>query len=159
MLSSVFSKTAKLLLIPVAVAMILLMPNSAAAQNCPAGQQQVSVAIPGVSVQIATPAGGFINCVPAPAATSTLSANPIVAFLIAIINFLVIGIGLAAVGGLITGGILYLSARGNAQQVQKAEEIIRNTIIGLALYVFMVVIINFIIPGGILGGTQVRPIP
>jgi uncharacterized membrane protein len=69
----------------------------------------------------------------------------------AIIQFLAAGVGIAVVGGIITGGIFYATARDNASQTQKAVMIITNSIVGLILFIMMFAIINFIIPGGILG--------
>lgn len=74
----------------------------------------------------------------------------LVMWLKAIIQFLATGIGLAVVGGILTGGIMYMTARDNAKQTQQAIYIITNAIIGLILFILMFSIINFLIPGGIL---------
>ncbi len=114
-----------------------------------ATEQELSIGIQGPrdpSNPTATPP--TIHCVPKNA--SSFNTNPIVAFLITVVQFFMYGIGIALTAGLVIGGVVHETARGNAQQVQKAEEIIRNVIIGIALYVFMFAIINFIIPGRIL---------
>lgn len=59
-------------------------------------------------------------------------------------------VGFAAVGGLIWAGILYASASANAEQVKKAKTIIRDVIIGLVAYGLMFIILNWLIPGGVL---------
>ena len=74
----------------------------------------------------------------------------LVMWLKAIIQFLATGIGLAVLGGILTGGIMYMTARDNAKQTQQGIYIITNAIIGLILFILMFSIINFLIPGGIL---------
>jgi len=108
-------------------------------------EQELSVGIPDPN----DPTGQrLIYCVPRN--SPNLQTNPIIGYLRAVIQFMAVGIGIALVGGLVVGGMLYMTARANAQQVQKGEEVIRNVIIGIALYVFTFSIVNFLIPGGIL---------
>lgn len=65
------------------------------------------------------------------------------------LNILIGAVGIAAVGGLIYGAIMYSSARDNPGQVQEAIGVIRNVIIGLVLFVLMFAILQYLIPGGI----------
>lgn len=67
------------------------------------------------------------------------------------IFILSVGVGIVAVGGIVFGAVLYSSARDNASQTQQAIGIIRNTVIGIVLYVFMVSIVNWLVPGGVIG--------
>lgn len=67
------------------------------------------------------------------------------------IRLLSLGVGIVAVGGIVFGAILYSSARDNASQTSQAIEVIRNTVIGIILYVFMVAIVNWLVPGGVIG--------
>lgn len=60
-----------------------------------------------------------------------------------------IGVGIVAVGGIVYAGILYASAQDNQDQVRKSVKIIRGVGIGIALYVLMTAIINWLIPGGV----------
>jgi hypothetical protein len=60
-------------------------------------------------------------------------------------------IGIVAVGGIAYAAILYASARDNQNQVNEAMTIIRNIVIGILLYGFTIVIINWLIPGGVIG--------
>jgi len=69
--------------------------------------------------------------------------------LLTAINILTAGIGLAAVGGVIYGAILYTSAGGSQEQVKKAMGIITNVVIGVVAYALMFAFLNFLIPGGI----------
>lgn len=69
--------------------------------------------------------------------------------LLLVINILTGGIGIAAVGGIIYGSMLYTSAGGDPAKVKKAKEIIVNIVIGLIAYVFMYSFLNYITPGGL----------
>lgn len=68
-----------------------------------------------------------------------------------VVNILTIGIGIAAVGGIAYAAIMYASARDNQSQVQSAISTIRNIVIGLVLYGFTIAIINWLVPGGVIG--------
>jgi hypothetical protein len=65
------------------------------------------------------------------------------------INVLTAGIGIAAVGGIVYGAILYTSAGGSQEQTKKAIGIITNVVIGVVAYALMFAALNFLIPGGI----------
>jgi hypothetical protein len=67
-----------------------------------------------------------------------------------VLMILTIMIGIVAVGGIVYGAILYSSARDNSSQTQQAITIIRNIVFGLLLYGFMIAIINWLIPGGLI---------
>ena len=73
----------------------------------------------------------------------------ITGLLFAIVNFLAVGVGIAVVGGIIWGGIIYATASGDTGKTKQAVSIITNSIIGLILFVFMYAIINFLVPGGL----------
>lgn len=60
-------------------------------------------------------------------------------------------IGVAAVGGIAWSAMQYASAQDNQGNVTAARERIRNIIIGLLLYGFMIAIINWLVPGGVIG--------
>jgi hypothetical protein len=75
--------------------------------------------------------------------------NPIIVFLKDLLKVVSGLVGLATVGGIIWGGMLYITARANAGQVEKAKVVIINSVIGLALFIFMFTILQFLIPGGI----------
>jgi protein-tyrosine phosphatase len=60
-------------------------------------------------------------------------------------------VGIAAVGALIYAGIMYSSAGGESSQVQKAKTVIKDTVIGIVAFSFMIIILNFVIPGGVFG--------
>lgn len=84
----------------------------------------------------------FIQC-------NSDGGNPVVSLLLQLINFLAIGVGLAVVGGIIWGGLVYASSNGDSGKVQQAKTIIVNAVIGLLLFIFLYAIVNFLVPGGL----------
>lgn len=60
-------------------------------------------------------------------------------------------IGIVATGGIAYAAVLYSSARDSQTQIDQAKTIIRNVVIGLLLYGFMVAIIAWLIPGSVIG--------
>jgi hypothetical protein len=56
--------------------------------------------------------------------------------------------GLAALGGVIYGAVLYTSAGGSQEQVKKAMGIFTNVAIGVIAFAIMYAALNFLIPGG-----------
>jgi hypothetical protein len=81
---------------------------------------------------------------------TTVENNVIIVWLSSIIKFLTVGIGIAATGGVVYGGFLYLTAQGNAGKTQKGIATIINALIGVAMYALAFAIINFLVPGGVL---------
>lgn len=78
-----------------------------------------------------------------------LADNGIWQMLLVVINILTAGVGVAGVGGIIYGAILYTTAEDKTAQVQQAIGIIRNVVIGLVAFALMWAGLNFIIPGGV----------
>lgn len=78
--------------------------------------------------------------------------DPIIDLAKNVIFILTGGIGVVAVGAIIYGAILYSSSGATPDSMKKAKDMWLNIAIGLALFAFMVVIINFLIPGGVFGG-------
>lgn len=81
-------------------------------------------------------------------------SDAIVGILRIIILIVSVGVGVVAVGGIVYGAILYAGAQDNQDQVRQSIKVIRNVIIGLLLYIFMVTILNFLVPGGVFGGAE-----
>lgn len=82
-------------------------------------------------------------------ATQNLSQNGVWGLLLLAINILTAGVGIAAIGGIVYGSILYTSAGGSPEQVKKAVGIITNVVIGIVAYALMFGLLNFLIPGGV----------
>ncbi len=78
-------------------------------------------------------------------------SNPILAYLVAILRFLTYGVGVVVIMMIIVGGIQYSAAGGNAQAVGAAKARILNAVIALILYIFAFAILNFVVPGGLIG--------
>lgn len=76
--------------------------------------------------------------------------TPIWELLIIAINVLTAGIGVTAVVGIVYGSILWSSATGSPEQIKKARGIITNVVIGVLCYAVMYLVLNFIVPGGLL---------
>lgn len=60
-------------------------------------------------------------------------------------------IGIVAVAGIAYAAVLYSSARDNQSQISESITIMRNIIIGLLLYGFTIAIINWLLPGSVIG--------
>lgn len=58
-------------------------------------------------------------------------------------------VGIAAVGGLAWASILYSKAEENEGSVSEAKTLIQNIVVGLILYVLLVALINWLVPGGV----------
>jgi hypothetical protein len=121
-----------------AVSFQFVMPVAAQSdQTAKCGDNQVSIGVP---------INGS-NCIDK---GDKVENNVIIVWLSMLIKFLTVGVGIAATGGVVYGGFLYMTAQGNAGKTQKGVATILNAIIGVVLYALLFTIINFIIPGGVL---------
>jgi len=59
-------------------------------------------------------------------------------------------VGVLAVGGLAWASIQYAQAGDNQGTVSEAKNMIQNIIIGIILYGFLIAIVNFLLPGGLI---------
>lgn len=65
------------------------------------------------------------------------------------IRWLVVGIGILSVFGVIVAGIQYSAAQDNPQAIAAAKGRITNIVIGILIYLFMFAALQWLIPGGI----------
>lgn len=72
--------------------------------------------------------------------------NDILRIFVIVLSF---GVGIAATGSIAYSAIRYAGARDNQSDVSLARERIRNVVIGLLLYGFLIAIANWLVPGGI----------
>lgn len=72
--------------------------------------------------------------------------------LVITINFLIAGVGVLALAGIVWGAILYTSAGGNPEQVKKAMGVFTNVVIGVVAFAGMWALLQFLIPGGVFNG-------
>lgn len=61
-------------------------------------------------------------------------------------------VGVAALGGLAWASVTYARATDDAGTVSEAKKLIRNIVIGLLLYGFLLAIVNWLVPGSVFGG-------
>lgn len=126
------------------VAVVIFMPGVAFAAPAPPPKNAPGCVKISIAIDIK---GTSTNCVPLGGGSE---ANVIFAYMFGIINLLAIGAGILSVGGIIVGGIRYSLAKGNPAQIQKAIFTIVSSVIGLFLFFILVVLFNFLIPGGII---------
>ncbi len=82
-------------------------------------------------------------------AEGCLKKNPIINDLNNVIKVLSGLVGILVIGMIIVGGIQYAVAGDNAAGVTAAKHRIINALIALAVYIFMVAFLQWLIPGGI----------
>ena len=80
--------------------------------------------------------------------TGVAAINDLIRIAVIVLSTL---IGIVAVGGLVYAAMLYASAHDNQSQISSAMTIIRNIVVGLIMYGFMLAIINWLIPGSVIG--------
>jgi hypothetical protein len=126
-----------------AVFVLFLVPASASAApaiaNCTTANGEAGV-------KTAISVGGS-TCVPI--GNGNLQGNAIFIFVVGVLKVISALAGLATVGGFAWGGLLYITARANAGQVENAKNVMINSAIGLLLFIFMYAILQFLIPGGV----------
>ena len=64
------------------------------------------------------------------------------------------GVGILATIGIVWSGYVYLSAKDDVSKVQKAKDRIFQIVIGLAIWAMMWTVLQFLLPGGLLGRTS-----
>lgn len=96
------------------------------------------------------PETSIIDC-PQSSGDTPIEKNPIFTLLREAVKFLSGLIGVLAVIMFIAAGVVYASAGDSSDKVRQAKTMMTNTVIGIALYIFLVAIINFLVPGGVFG--------
>ena len=79
----------------------------------------------------------------------TSNENPVIGILLQVINFLAVGVGIAVVGGITWGGMLYASSNGDSSKAKQGITTIVNAVLGLILFMFVYALVNFLVPGGL----------
>lgn len=95
------------------------------------------------------PVGSDGKCSDGSAPSKKTEDTGVWSILLMAINILSAGVGIAAIGGVVYGAILYTSAGGSQEQVKKAMGVITNVVIGVIAYALMFSLLNFLIPGGL----------
>lgn len=114
------------------------------------------VATLGLTVLVVSPAAVSADCgntktqiISCDSETGVGSINSLISIALTVLT---VGIGVVATGALAYAGMIYASAREEQAKVSEAKGLVRNVVIGLLLYMFTVVIINWLVPGGIISG-------
>lgn len=79
------------------------------------------------------------------------NAQMLLDVMIKIVQFLTVGVGAVLVLMFGWAGFRYLSARDNASQVSEAKQHIFYVVLALFLYLFGFALLNWLLPGGIVG--------
>lgn len=80
---------------------------------------------------------------------NTKGGNPVIGMMLQVVDFLAVGVGIAVVGGIIWGGMLYASSNGDSTKAKQGITAIVNAIIGLLVFMFTYAMINYLVPGGL----------
>lgn len=112
-------------------------PGQVHAAKCEKGEVQLSVPIMGE------------ECVSG--SKDDFSKTLIVTYMRWLLRFAALGFGLVMTVMLSIGGVQYITAQDNPQAIQAAKKKIFNAIISLVLFIFAFAIINYLIPGGLIG--------
>jgi hypothetical protein len=101
-------------------------------------------------IQISTPINGN-KCIGV-SQNGGIADNPIINILRIVIKVAAAGVGLVVAGMIVVAGIQYSTSQGNPQRTVAAKQRLINAIIGLIMFIFATVILNYVVPGGIIGG-------
>ncbi len=82
-------------------------------------------------------------------APNDITKSGIWTVLVMAINILTVGVGIAAVAGILWGSFLFITAAGSPEQFKKARMVIFETVLGIVVYAVMYAFINYLIPGGL----------
>jgi hypothetical protein len=74
----------------------------------------------------------------------------IISYLTLFIRVLSFAVGLVVTIMIVWGGIKYALSRDNPQETASAKEHVRNAIFALIIYIFMVALLNWLVPGGVI---------
>ncbi len=121
---------------------VSFIPHAAMAEtpsNCTTSDNK-----PGIYVELAV---NGVHCFPVNG--DSIQTNPIFLYVGGILKVASGLAGIATLGGIVWASIMYVTARANAAQVEKARLIMVNSIIGLLLFIFMYAILQYLIPGGL----------
>lgn len=80
--------------------------------------------------------------------TVAFAENMIYAYIIVIIRLLTSGVGIVIALMIAVSGVQYAMAGGNSQKIEAAKTKLVHAVEALVLFIFLVAIINFLIPGG-----------
>lgn len=77
--------------------------------------------------------------------------NPILDMTFAIIRFLSIGVGVVLIGSTIVAGVQYTMSKGEPDATAAAMKRLRANAIALLIFIFGYALLNYVVPGQLLG--------
>lgn len=89
------------------------------------------------------------GCVGAALEAKGGTINPLLDLFFAITRFITDGVGVILVIMMIVAGIRYTTSTGDPQKTEAAIKMIRGTIVGLLVYLFVFAAIQWLVPGGV----------
>lgn len=101
-------------------------------------------------IQISVGIGGGSKCIPV--GDGSIETNPIITLLKTALRVMSIGVGLVVVASIVIAGIQYSASQGNPQIAAEAKKRLLNAVIGLVMFIFAFALLNFLVPGGVIGG-------
>ncbi len=111
----------------------------------------LAIAIPVFAEEEATSSGS--NCVPTIFFGGCAGEGTMNELLKTIVNIFTVIVGAVAVGAIAFAGAQYLTAGGNEEKLRKSKHRIIEIVIGLAIYLLLYAILNFLLPS--FNGTSV----
>ena len=68
-----------------------------------------------------------------------------------VVRIMTAGAGIAAVGGIVYGAVMYTTAGSNQDQTKRAKTIFTNVVIGVVAFAAMFGLLQWLMPGGVFG--------
>jgi len=125
-------------------------PSTSAENTCAedaAGNCNLNLTTPQSCVQVALPiVSGGSTCV----SNDPSQGGAIIVYLREVLQLMSSAVGIVIVLMLVIAGVQYITSTGNSGLVGAAKKRIINALTALLLFMFMVLILQFIVPGGIL---------
>lgn len=87
--------------------------------------------------------------------------DPLQEMILYFTNFFFAGVGVVSIIGIIIGGVVYITAGGDASKTKQGITYITNAVIALVVFIFLFMLLNFMVPGGFFNnaGFEAEPPP
>lgn len=147
LLTSLQNIIVTLALIFIIIGAFLYLTSGGNESRMEAGKKAILAAVIGLAIGIAAPAFlkeiaailGWANYAPLPGVGTSLSFSQI---LFNILSFLLTIIGIITIIMLVIGGIMYLTAAGNEDQIDKGKKIVKYSLIGITIALAALVLVK-----------------
>lgn len=74
--------------------------------------------------------------------------DPLQEMILYFTSFFFAGVGVVSIIGIIIGGVVYITAGGDAAKTKQGITYIVNAVIALVVFIFLFMLLNFLVPGG-----------